>query len=203
MRSPLNLATRPAANERLGALLFAIAATLLVIATVVHALGVARLASTAATSLDEEVARLTTEREALREKDRVLRALKVDKAAIERWGAVKGLVDQRAFSWTGLLSQLEAALPKDVRLKSIAPEFRKGRYTLSLEAVARNASDAVPLVKTLEDRPELEDVFLVQIGEGSTDVSCRYEMTYRPEASTTTDDPGPALARADAAEVGP
>jgi len=204
MRSPLNLATQPARNETVPALLFSVATGLLVIATVWHGLTLARLASTAATSLDQEVARLLAEREVLREKDRALRGLKVDKATIQRWTALKGLVDQRAFSWTGLLSQLEGALPPDVRLKSIAPEFRKGRHSLSLEAVARSAEDAVPLVKILEDRPEFEDVFLEQIGEGSSDVSCRYRMTYRPEASAApSSGAGPALASAAGPEAGP
>lgn len=206
MRSPLNLATRPARNERLPLLLFAVAAGLLVAATAGHALTVTRLASTAATSLDDEVVRLTAEQEALREKDRALRGLRVDKATIERWTALKGLVDQRAFSWTGLLSRLEVALPPDVRLKSIAPEFRKGRHSLTLEAVARTAEDAVPLVKVLEDRPEFEDVFLEQIGEGSSDVSCRYRLTYLPDvpgAAAPPVPPSPALARALGAEAGP
>lgn len=204
MRSPLNLATRPARNERLPALLFSVAAGLLVIATMWHGLTVARLASTAATSLDEEVARLLAEREVLREKDRALRGLKVDKATIQRWAALKGLVDQRAFSWTRLLSELETALPPHVRLKSITPEFRKGRHLLSLDAVARRAEDAVPLVKVLEERPEFEDVFLEGIGEGSGEVSCRYRMTYLPETpAAPASDGGPAVARAAGPEAGP
>jgi hypothetical protein len=203
VRTPLNLATRPARNERLPALAFGFAASLLVVATVIHGLGVARLASASATSLDDEVARLTIERSSLREKDRVLRAVRVDKATADRWTALKGLVDLRSFSWTGLLFGLEATLPKDIRLKAITPEFRKGRFFLTLEAVARNAEDAVPLVKTLEDRPEFADVFLAQIGEGSTDVLCRYEMTYWPEAAPPVAPPGPAVASAGSPEVGP
>lgn len=204
MRSPLNLATRPARNERLPALLFAVAAGLLLVATVWHGLTVARLASTAATSLDEEVAGLLAEREELREKDRALRGLRVDKATIQRWTALKGLVDQRAFSWTRLLSELEAALPPEARLKSITPEYRKGRHWLSLDAVVRRAPDAVPLVNVLEERPEFEDVFLEAIGEGSSEVSCRYRMTYLPDApSAPASDGGKALARAARLEAGP
>lgn len=203
MKTSLNLATAPARNERLPALLFGVAASLLLILTLVHGLTVARLASTAATTLDEEVERLTTERETLRVKERDLRALRVVKTSVERWGAVKTLVDQRAFSWTGLLSRLETALPPDVRLQAIAPTTsRQGRFTLSLEAVVRSADDAVPLVKALEDRPEFEEVFLAQIGEGSTDVACRYEMIYRPEAAAPAA-AGPAVARAASSEVGP
>ena len=70
--------------------------------------------------------------------------------------------------------------------------------------MARNAEDAVPLVKTLEDRPEFEDVFLVQIGEGTTDVSLPVpdDLPARgPDARRPTR--GPAVARADAAEAGP
>jgi Tfp pilus assembly protein PilN len=202
VRSPLNLASRPARNERLPSLSFGLAAGLLLVVTIAHGLGVARLASTAATSLDQEVERLLREREELRVKDRTLRAVKVEKASIERWGAVKNLVDQRAFSWTGLLSRLEAVLPADVRLESIAPTARTGRFVLALEAVVRSADDAVPLVKAFEDRPEFEEVFLVQIDEGASEVSCRYEMVYRPEAIAPSA-AGEAVARADSPEVGP
>jgi Tfp pilus assembly protein PilN len=202
MRSPLNLASLPARNERLPALLFGVAASLLVACSVFHGLGVARLASTAATSLDREVEGLSREREELRARDRTLRALKADKPSLERWGAIKDLVDQRAFSWTGLLSRLEAALPADVRLQSIEPKTRRGRYVVALDAVVRSADDAVPLVKALEDRPEFEEVFLIGIEEGSSDVSCRYEMVYRPEAALPAT-PGAAVASAAAPEVGP
>jgi hypothetical protein len=207
MRASLNLATTPARNERLPALLFGVAASLLLALSLVHGFTVARLASTAATTLDEEVERLAREREELRAKERELRSLRVAKPSLDRWGAVKALVDQRAFSWTGLLSRLENALPPDVRLQSIAPATRQGRFLLSLEVVVRTADDAVPLVKALEDRPEFEEVFLAQIGEGSTDVTCHYEMLYRPEAARS-EAPGSAAAEAlgagaPAPEVGP
>jgi len=201
VRPPLNLATRPARNERLPALVFASLATVVVLGSVIHGVLVARLASTAATSLDKEMERLTREREELRVKDRELRAVKVEKPALERWRAVKDLVDQRSFSWTGLLSRLETALPPDVRLVSISPSVRDGRIRLGLDAVVRSPDDAVPLVKALEDRPEFEEVFLVSIDAGSEDVTCRYEMIYKAEAAAPAG--GPAVARAASPEVGP
>jgi hypothetical protein len=182
VKTPLNLATRPARNERLPALLFALGAALLVGLSVRHALVVADLASAAATSLDEEVARLVQERRDLEDRERSLRALRVEPASLGRWALLKRLVDERTFSWTGLLSRLEMALPANARVVGITPEAKKGRFTLRLEAVVHEAEDAVPLVKILEDRPEFEEVFLLSISESGEGVQCNYEMTYRPEA---------------------
>jgi hypothetical protein len=87
---------------------------------------------------------------------------------------------------------------------SIAPESRHGRIQLSLEAVARNPDHAVSLVKALEDRPEFEDVFVLQIDEDKDGARCRYKMTYLPEAAPlATASPAAALARAGVVEPGP
>jgi hypothetical protein len=203
VKSPLNLATRPVRNEALPALLFFLGLALLVGLSLRHAFLVADLASAAATQLDEELLRLTKEQRELEQREQSLRAVRVDPAALGRWMLLKRLVDQRTFSWTGLLSRLEAALPAGVRLVGISPQAKKGRIVLKLEAVLQETEDAVPLVKVLEDRPEFEQVFLLSIAAGREEgVRCDYEMTYRPEAAA------PAGARAadaepSSAEAGP
>ena len=204
MKSPLNLATRPARNERAAALGFGLAAVLLLGLTVQHALVVSRLASTAATTLDAEVQSLEKEIASLREQEAALRGPRNDPAALVRWSLLKELVDGRAFSWTGLLARLETALPPDVRLVAIAPENKHGRIQLSLDAVARNAEHAVAFVKALEDRPEFEDVFVLQIDEEKEGARCRYKMTYLPDAPPlATTSPVAAVARIDTREPGP
>ena len=202
MKSPLNLATRPARNERAGALGFGLAATLLLALTMQHAFVVSRLASTAATTLDAEVAGLEKEIAGLRDRETVLRSARKDVAALARWSLLKEIVDQRAFSWTGLLARLEATLPADVRLVAIAPETKRGRIQLSLDGIARSSDHAVALVKALEDRAEFEDVFVLDIDEGKDGARCHYKMTYLPGAAPL-EPPAPAVARVKTVEPGP
>jgi len=202
VKSPLNLATRPARNERVRALAFGSAAAFLLALTAMHVRVVSRLAGTAATTLDAEVAGLEKEIAGLRERETALRGPRQDPGALARWALLKELVDGRAFSWTGLLARLEAALPADVRLVAIAPEPKHGRIELSLEAVARSAEDAVKLVKALEDRPEFEEVFVLQIDAEKEGTRCRYKMTYLPEAASSPS-PAPAVARVETVEPGP
>jgi hypothetical protein len=118
----------------------------------------------------------------LRARELALRASRVDPTAAARWALLKGLVDRRTFSWTGLLSRLETGLPNDVRILSISPDVEKGRFGLDVDAVARSAGDAVSLVKTLEDLPEFEDVFLLSLNDSKDGSRCHYRMFYRPDA---------------------
>jgi hypothetical protein len=203
VKSPLNLATRPARNERLPALLFAVAALLLGGLTVRHGFLVADLASAAATNLDDEVARLEREGRELKERERTLRATRVDPLTLARWAFLKDLVDRRAFSWTGLLARLEAALPPDVRIEAISPDVKEARFRLGLDAVARDATDAVALVKALEDRPEFEQVFLLSLSEAKEGARCRYQMLYLPAAEPQAPPPTSAETSDVPEEAGP
>ena len=202
MKSPLNLATRPAQNERAAALGFGLAAILLLALTVQHGFVVSRLASTAATTLDAEVAGLEKEIAGLREREAALRGPRNDPASLARWSLLKELVDGRTFSWTGLLARLEATLPADVRLVAIAPETKHGRTLLGIDAMARSADRAVAFVKALEDRPEFEDVFVLQIDEEKEGARCRYKMTYLLDAAPLAS-PASAVARVKTVEPGP
>jgi Tfp pilus assembly protein PilN len=202
MKAPLNLASHPARNERARALAFGVAVALLLGLTLEHGLVVSRLASTAATTLDAEVAGLEKEIAGLREREIALRGPRNEPHTVARWVLLKEIVDQRAFSWTGLLARLEATIPPEVRLVGIAPEVKHGQIELNLEAVARSAKDAVAFVKALEDRPEFEDVFVLQIDEDKDGARCRYRMAYFPEAAPLAP-PAPALARAETMEPGP
>jgi hypothetical protein len=202
MTSPLNLATRPASNERLPAVIFSLAAALLAGLTVWHGLLLSRLASTAATSLDDEVVRLEQEVRDLRERERSLQTGRTDAATLVRWRLLKGLVDQRAFSWTGLLASLEDTVPADVRLLGISPQAKEGTLRIALDAVAQESVDAVTLVETLEARPEFEDVFLLKLAVDGEGMRCNYEMTYRAGATPRIPAPKAAAAPPDLEEPG-
>jgi hypothetical protein len=201
VKAPLNLASRPARNERLPALLFASAALLVVGVSVWHGFLVRELASTAATTLDDEVARLEGEQAELRTREQTLRATSVNAAETARWALLKGLVDQRSFSWTGLLARLETALPGDVRIVGISPGVEKGRLGLELDTMARTASDGVSLVKSLEDLPDFEEVFLTTLTDEKEGARCHYRMVYKPEVLRAAAPAAEAQAKAEAAEV--
>ena len=202
MTSPLNLATRPAVNERLPTVLFSLGAALLAGVTLWHGLLLTRLASTAATSLDDEVVRLEQELRDLGERERSARSGRTDPAVLTRWRLLKGLVDQRAFSWTGLLASLEDTVPADVRLLGISPQAREGSLRITLDAMTRESVDAVTLVETLDARPEFEEVFLLKLAVDGEGMRCNYEMTYRPGATARAPAPKAAAAPPDLEEPG-
>ena len=200
MRSPLpplNLASRPVQNERLGAVVFALAAIVLGALTVVHALVAARLLTGDATALSAESRALDAELASLQQQAVEWRATRAPEAqALGQWISLKGLVDQRTFSWTALLARLEAVTPPGVRLISIAPDSKDNRFELELQAMARSKEDAIAYVTALEERPEFERVFLLSVAEATDGIACSYSMVYRaalagaePAPSPDPDDP--------------
>ncbi len=61
------------------------------------------------------------------------------------------LIDQRVFSWTGLLGVLERTLPPEVRVQSIRPAAdREGGLTVTMLVVGRRPEDIAQLVERLE-----------------------------------------------------
>ncbi len=70
------------------------------------------------------------------------------------------ILETRAFSWTGLLGELERALPARVRLVDIQPEPSGGRIRLS--GVASGPESLAAFTRRLEGRRAFEEVFLLQ-----------------------------------------
>jgi Tfp pilus assembly protein PilN len=179
----LNLASRPFRNERLPALVFGAACVLLLALTVRHAVVALRLLPGRTSALMKEVDDLEAELGRVRAETQSLRRPRPDKATIAQWALVKELVDRRSFSWTTLLSRLEAVLPPAVRLVSITPEAREGILKLKIAAVSRTAEDGLALVGKLDARKEFSNVFLLsQTDAGDGGAECTYEMVYFPVA---------------------
>jgi Tfp pilus assembly protein PilN len=187
----LNLASRPSRNERLPTLLVFLLAALVLVLTVQHALVIRRLRpgrtlGPQAAALDQELRNLKAEAERLR-------GTRVDPAAAAHWSILKDLVDRRMFSWTGLLSVLEDALPLSIRLVSIMPNVQKGEITVSLDAVARSKDDGLDFIRILEERDEFFDVVPVSRG-GQEGTAFYYTMKYKsipraPVAPAITEPP--------------
>ena len=193
---PLNFASQPFRNERLPALLFGVAAVVLVAVTVRHALVLRALLPAQTSKLHREVATLETELDRLRAEGRSLTAPNPDKQALAEWNVLKDLVDRRTFSWTGLFARLEQVLPREVRVVSIAPDVRNGQVVLDIVAVARPSQVGLGLVGLLERRPEFEDVYPVHVTErDGGEAEFNYTMRYLPGA--VGDEPEAAAVQAD------
>jgi len=203
---PLNFASQPARNERLPALLFAVAAVALVGLTVRQAVVVRGLLPARTSKLHREVATLEAELDRLRAEGRTLTAPKPGKQELAEWSVLKDLVDRRTFSWTGLFARLETVLPREVRIVTIAPDVKNGQVVLDIVAVAKPAQVGLGLVGVLERRAEFEDVYPLRVTEkDGGEAEFNYTMRYLPAA--LRDEIAPVAAAVDEvaapAEAGP
>ena len=173
---PLNLASRPFRNERLGEALFALGAAALLAVTVWHALVIRDLLPARTSGLHREVAALDAELEALR-KEAASRPTETPPAPVlAQWALVKELVDRRTFSWAGLFASLEGVVPDDVRLTSISPTVRKGEVEIEVSAMVREPAAGWEFVRALQAHDEFHDVFPTS----EADREFRYKLRYRP-----------------------
>lgn len=78
----------------------------------------------------------------------------------ERVRFYNGLLEASAFSWTGLLNELEAALPEGVGLAQISPDQQL--TSVQLRGEARTLEALTGFVRRLEGRPLFTRVFLLR-----------------------------------------
>jgi Tfp pilus assembly protein PilN len=180
--APLNLARRPFRNERLPTLLLGLAFLGLAVATVRHVLLAWELLPGRARDVESQVVGLDREIATLRAESIELLRLEASPDELKEWAAVAGLVDRRAFSWTGLFAALEGALPPGVRLVSIAPQVRDGRTELAMTAVGRGTEDALALFQALQTHEAFEGAFLNGFTEGREGVDISCTVRYAPKA---------------------
>ncbi len=186
MSAPLNLATRPVRNEALPALLFGIAAVVLLGATAAHGMALKRLLSVSASARHGEVKALDAEEARLRRRIGELRPQRPDPKTLAQWSLLKELVDRRVFSWTTLLARLEELQPPGVRLQSIQPTVKKGEIDVDVMALVRAADDGLKFVKALEESPDFAEVYPLAIDKKATEdegggVAYHYTMRYLPQ----------------------
>ena len=146
-----NLATRPFLNARP---VWLVTATAGLAALILLALNL-RLFLVANRSLEDEVAR----RDALLERHEVLEAeVRKDIGTLERvpWRtltrrvqATNLILREHAFSWLGMLDDIERVMPYDVRLTKIAPAVGAEGIVLSLELIAHNRDAMLQLLDNL------------------------------------------------------
>ena len=189
-----NLATRPFYNVR------AVQAVLLAAAAVVIAFtlfNVFRLITLAGSQ-----SRLGAHASEAEEQARTLRAeaarirTQIDQKELEAVSAAareaNGIIDRRAFSWTDLLTQLEATLPANVRITAIQPRTDKGGTMIGIAGVARRAEDVANFIEALEGTGAFRNVVPLQQNldtEGTINIALQGE--YHPRPREVADAPSP------------
>jgi Tfp pilus assembly protein PilN len=184
VKAPLNLARQPFRNERLPTLVIGLGTLALAVATARQARVAWELMPGHARDVESEVGSLEREAARLRADSMGLRDLTAPEATVREWAAVKGLVDRRVFSWTGLFAALEQALPPGVRLVSVSPSVSgSGSGTeLQLSAIGRSNDDALALLQSLQAHADFEGAFLNGWSEAREGITISCTVSYVPGA---------------------
>jgi len=152
MRILLNLATRPFAD--LGPTLKRLRIAMAVLAVVALGLGIglrafhvrAEESRNRAHSLDGAIARLNQERQGYEEMMRQPQNAEL----LTRVGTINQLFEQKAFSWTLAMEDLETVLPGGVQVNSLEPiRDKEGHISLRLRVVGPR-DKGIDLVRNLE-----------------------------------------------------
>jgi len=85
------------------------------------------------------------------------------------------LIVKDSFQWTGLLGQLEAVLPADVRITDIRPDFKNSM--LNLTAQARTVADLRQFIDRLNDSEDFSEVLLLSQDEQVVTDASKIETT--------------------------
>jgi type IV pilus assembly protein PilN len=152
MRISLNLASRPFADLGPAIKRLRIAMGLLALASISLGLGLRAIDKKAEEarardhSLDAQIARITQERQGYHN----LMAQPANAQLLDQVGTLNRLFDEKAFSWTLAMEDLETVLPGGVQVSTIEPVRAKdGHITLHLRVIGPR-DRAVELVRNLE-----------------------------------------------------
>ncbi len=86
--------------------------------------------------------------------------IQVSALALESRGLIR-IVQERRFSWTGLLARLERTLPADVRVTRLAPQFEEsGKTTLSIALLGKDADSVVRTIAAFARDPAFSAMVL-------------------------------------------
>jgi len=133
----------------------------------------------------------SVEAEAQREREnasKVERSLKsIDLAHLDaQTQFVNAKLNERAFSWSALLDQLETILSDDVRLLSISPSFSdEGLITLGLSFQSKSAEGMIATLNRMNEDPHFRNPF--PSTESQTDGQFQFTLTseYLPQQALT------------------
>lgn len=156
-----NLSTRPFYNVRLVRAVVGLLAAIVVGVTLFNVFEIIRLSANQRTvgaeaiSAEDEADRLRTEAARIRSQIDTDELDRVAGAAAE----ANAIIDQRTFSFTTLLTQLEVTLPANVRIRAVRPRLeRDGTVVVLITAEARTFDELDEFVEALEDTGAFRDV---------------------------------------------
>jgi hypothetical protein len=159
-----NLSTRPFYNVRAVRAAIGVLTALVVGLTAFNVVEVIRLTA-AQQSLGARAADYEAQAERMRQEAAQLRA-KVDPRELQVVAAAareaNTVIDQRVFSWTDLMTQFEATLPRDVRITAISPRSDGDRLIIGVAVQARSVEDLDEFVEALEDAGRFRNVLPVE-----------------------------------------
>jgi Tfp pilus assembly protein PilN len=159
-----NLATRPFYNVRAVHTMIAALALVVLVFTLFNAVQLVRLMASQRT-LGARAAAQESEAERLRADATRIRT-QINQKELEAVSAAareaNGIIDRRAFSWTALLTQLEATLPDDMRITTVQSRLDQGIFKIGLIAEARRAEDVASFIEALEKTGAFKDVVPLQ-----------------------------------------
>lgn len=111
-----------------------------------------------------------------------LRAVRagIPDTAVKRYevkvAALNKILEASAFSWTGLLMELERAVPPEVALSEIQPDLASGQVTL--RGTARSFDGLGRFLRGLEERTAFRDVYLMRQAERKVPAGGQEELDF-------------------------
>jgi Tfp pilus assembly protein PilN len=115
------------------------------------------------TTTRNEIARIQSQTEQERRRTEVAQqqVAQIDLTTLDRQAKfVNAQLAERAFSWSELLDRLEATLPRDVRVTSIAPSFSNdGMVHLTLQAEAKESDGMLETITRFHSSPHFAEPF--------------------------------------------
>lgn len=150
----LNLATRPLRNRRLYLAASRVLAGLFVVLAGLALFAVVKYGGQAS-RLKASMAQTTrTQAEAAREEKRLSADIsREEKLSRARVDLVNSIILRKMFSWTGLLSDLEAALPGPSYITALSPSFTQGgAVALEMSVTSRSLADLEAFITALNAR---------------------------------------------------
>jgi Tfp pilus assembly protein PilN len=150
----LNLATRPLRNRRLYQAVSRGLVALIVVLAALAAFAILKYGGEASRlkAAMAETSRLQTE--AGREEKRLTADIdREEKLSRARVDLVNSIILRKTFSWTGLLSDLEKALPDPSYITALNPSFTpSGAIALEMSVTSRNLGDLEAFITALNAR---------------------------------------------------
>src|SRR6266508_4037644 len=193
MPTKLNLASKPFSNRSLpwAVTTVVIFISLISLVIIVRATAKARVQAHA---VQNDINGLARQEHEVREQVQAVKN-SLTSEQLQTLAAAHTLVDRKRFSWSRLFSDLELALPGNVRVKRIAVRgvATRGDETLAeleLTVVAKTPSTITDMISEMDRagifRAELRSQNL-QRGRGESGAEYELYVVYRPRAGSPTD----------------